>query len=57
MYSQIKTGEKTTPNTVELVADSAADIEKLPTHYAPGSTCLVVDGSVVYVLSPSKEWK
>lgn len=57
MYSQTKTGDKTTPSTVELIADSEDDIQKLPTHFAPGSTCLVADNAAVYVLSPSKEWK
>ncbi len=57
MYSTIKTGDKQSPYVVELIADTDEDISTLPTHYAPGSTCIVVASSSVYVLNNQKEWK
>lgn len=57
MYAQTKSKDTTSPNVVELVADTAADIETLPTYYAPGSTCIVIEGSRVFMLNNQHEWK
>lgn len=57
MYSKTKSGSKEAPYVVELVADTQDDIEKLPTHYAPGSTCVVIEGSRVFMLNNEHEWK
>lgn len=57
MFSATKTGDKQAPYVVELVADSDDDIADLPTYYAPGSTCIVVSSSSVYILNNDNEWK
>lgn len=56
MYSQVKSSDKTERYVVELVVDSGTDIDTLPTHYAPGSTCIVANESRVFILNNSKEW-
>lgn len=57
MIAQIKTKDTTAPSVVELVADTDADVAFLPTHYAAGSTCIIVASSSVYMLNNNKEWK
>lgn len=39
-----------------LVADTEADIAELPTDLEPGATCLVAEGSKVYILTPARQW-
>lgn len=56
-YSSIKQGSKDAPYIAELVVNSEADIDTIPTHYAPGSTCIVIESSNVYMLNLDKEWK
>lgn len=56
MYSSVRQSEKRAPYVVNLVADTDDDISSLPTHYAPGSTCFVIDTSTTYMLNGSKEW-
>ena len=43
----------------EFMADSVADIAELPglDQCAPGSTCLVIDTSEVYMLKTDGTWK
>lgn len=42
---------------IEFVADDRSDIATLPLEdILPGSTCLVVEDSSVWILSPSKRW-
>lgn len=57
MFSVIQTGSKITPGLVELIIDKEADLISLPTHYAPGSTCIVAENSNVYILNNEKVWK
>lgn len=56
MFAQIKSKDTTSPNVVELIADTASDIDSLPTYYSPGSTCIVTEGSRVFILNNNKEW-
>lgn len=46
---------------VEFVVDTVADVANVPTNYAPGSTCIVLEDSSVYILSTGdpepKQWK
>jgi len=51
-----KNGDTTQSAVVEIVAESASDINSLDTSYGPGSTCLVTDDSTVYMLGPDKVW-
>lgn len=57
MFSQTQTGSKITPGLVELVIDKESDLTSVPTHYAPGSVCIVIESSNVYMLNNEKEWK
>ena len=43
-------------NIVELIADTSADIVDLPKNCAPGSTCLVIEDSSVYMFGGDLEW-
>lgn len=56
-FSSTKQGAIQAPYVVEYVADKESDIKNLPTHVAPGSTCIVVESSSVYMLNNNKEWK
>lgn len=55
-YSSIKQGAKEAPHVVEYVADTEADVANLPTHVAAGSTCIVIEGTQVYMLNNEKTW-
>ena len=41
----------------EYVADTENDIKDLPTNITPGSVCIVIETSNVYMLNGSREWK
>ena len=56
MYSVTKNQDSTQPYVTELIADTPDDVATLPTHYTPGSTCLVVSNSSVYVLNNQHKW-
>lgn len=56
-YSQVRSSDKSDKGVVELIADTEADINILPTYYTPGSTCIVVESSNVYMLNNQKVWK
>lgn len=57
-YSSYQNSDDIVPNYVALVADKLTDIATLPTKiYAPGSTCLVIEDSSLWILSTEdKEW-
>lgn len=57
MFNIIKQGEHSTPYVVEYVVDTLADVANLPTNNAPGSTCIVIETSDVYMLNNKEEWK
>ena len=44
---------------MELTCDTEADIASLPADktIAPGSSCLVIESSNVYILNSNREWK
>lgn len=50
-YSQVRSSDKSDKGVVELVADEFNDITTLPTYYTPGSTCIVVASSQVFMLN------
>jgi len=56
MYKIYKNGDTTTAHVQEYVADTPADIAELPTDMEPGSTCLVISNSAVYMLGNDKQW-
>lgn len=55
-YKVYKNSDTTAAYVVEIVADKAEDIETLPTEFTPGSTCLCIEDSSVWVFGNDKEW-
>lgn len=55
-YSQVRSSDKSDKGVVELVADEFNDITTLPTYYTPGSTCIVVASSQVFMLNNQQQW-
>ena len=41
---------------VEIVADYVSDVDSLDTSYYPGSTCIVIENSSVYMLGTDHIW-
>ena len=56
MYRIIANGEDVQQTVVEIVADTLADIETLPTMFSPGSDCIVLEDSSVWMLGNDKVW-
>lgn len=56
MYRLYKQNDDVAAYVSEFVADSANDIQNLPTNVYPGSTCLITSTSDVYILSAQKQW-
>ena len=61
MYRVIANGEDVQQSVVEIVADTLADIEDLQTetataYYSPGSNCIVLEDSSVWMLGNDKVW-
>ena len=48
--------EDVTYGVNSYVADTDADIANLSTDAAPGSTCIVISPTSVYMLNTNKEW-
>lgn len=58
MYYVIKSADRSAPYVTELVADTDADVQNIPVDlYDPGTTCIVIENSTVYMLNTQKEWK
>ena len=57
MFNIVKQSDRATTYVTEFVADEEADVTNLPTTVAPGSTCIVIASSNVYMLNNKKEWK
>ena len=49
-------GDTITTYLKEIMADTRADIEKLPTSYLAGSSCLVIEDTSVWVLGTDQVW-
>ena len=56
MYKVIANGEDVQQSVVEIVADTLADINILPVIYSPGSDCIVLEDSSVWMLGNDKIW-
>ena len=52
-----KQSDKTYAYVTEFVADTVADVASLPTNKAPGSICIVIEDTSVYMLNNNGEWK
>lgn len=58
MYFVTKNADRSSAYVTELVADTDADVKDIPVDlYDPGTTCIVIDNSTVYMLNTQKEWK
>ena len=55
-YQSYRTSDNTAPYYADLIADLLSDVETLPTFYAPGSTCLVLEDFSVYILGVDETW-
>lgn len=56
MYSIKQQGDTVQSYVIEAVADTRADIASLPTTWAVGSTCLVIEDSSVWILGNDLIW-
>lgn len=57
MISIMKQGDETNYSLSEFIVDAPSDVSSLPIDVVPGSTCLVIDTSDVYIMGNNKEWK
>ena len=57
MFSIIKENNKTQYSLTEYIADKESDVENLPITCLPGSTCIVIETSEVYILNTQHKWK
>ncbi len=55
-YSSYQNSDNIVPYYAALVADTNADVDELPTDFAPGSTCLVIEDSSLWILGNDKIW-
>lgn len=51
-----KNGDNTQSAVVEIVVNTVEEVEELETKYSPGSTCIVLENSSVYMLGADKTW-
>ena len=56
MYSIKQQGDTVQSYVIEAVADTRADIASLPTTWAVGSACLVIEDSSVWILGNDLIW-
>ena len=58
MYFITKQADKTTQYINELIADTMEDLSSINvSNMRPGSICLVIEPTSVYILNTEKEWK
>lgn len=60
MFKIMKQSENIAAYVNEYVADTEADVADLPTSFKeayPGSVCIVVETSNVYMLNNDMQWK
>lgn len=58
MYYITRNADKSAAYVAELIADTDADVQDIPVDlYEPGTTCIVIENSTVYMLNTQKEWK
>ncbi len=55
-YSSYQNSNNIVPYYADIVADALTDISEIPTDYAVGSTCLVIEDSSVWILGNDKTW-
>lgn len=55
-YSIIQQGDTVQTYVMEVVVDTRAEIDTLPTDWAAGSSCLVIEDSSVFMLGNDGHW-
>lgn len=55
-YRIIANGEDVQSGVVEIIADTRAEMETLPTDYNPGSDTIVIEDSSVWMLGNDFKW-
>lgn len=55
-YRITSNGSNIQSDVVEVVVDTIADIDDLPTTFGIGSDCIVLEDSSVYMLGNDKTW-
>ena len=56
MYNITQQGDTVQNGIIEVIADTLADIETLPTKWGAGSKCFVIEDSSEWVLGNDKVW-
>ena len=55
-YTIIQQGDTVQNYILEVACDSRTDVTNLPTNWASGSTCIVIEDSSVWMLGNDKIW-
>lgn len=55
MYRIYRNSDTTAAYNVEIVANFLSDVPTLPTEYASGSTCIVIEDGSVWMLDAGHE--
>lgn len=55
-YKIISNGTNVQSTVVEVVVDTLADLEEVPTTFGVGSDCIVLENSSVWMLGNDKVW-
>ena len=55
-YTIIQQGDTVEPYVMEVMVDTEADVQNLPTEWKSGSSCLVLANSSVWMLGNDKKW-
>ena len=56
MYKVISNGNIIQSSVVEVVVDTLTDIDTLPTTFGPGSDCICLEDSSVWMLGNDGVW-
>lgn len=55
-YKVTVNGNNIQSSVCEIIADTAADVENLPTDVGVGSDCIVLEDSTVFMLGSDHVW-
>lgn len=55
-YRITTNGQNVASDIAEIIIDTVADLENVPTDFGSGSSLLCLEDSSVYVLGIDKEW-
>ena len=55
-YKIILNGDNTQSSVVEIVVDTLAELDDVPTDFGVGSDCIVLENSSVWMLGNDRKW-